>query len=833
MPRRRTSSLVKKVALLAVIAGSFGIGILLIWAATLKLPDFSAFGERKVIESTKIYDRTGTVLLWDVHENVKRTVVPFSEISRHAKNAIVAIEDTNFYNHRGVDPRSIAQVFLENLTSKTRRGASTITQQLVKNALLTGEKTYTRKLKEAVLAIKIERELTKEEILDLYLNEIPYGGSIYGVEAASQNFFGKRASELSLAESAYLAALPQAPTYYSPYGNHAQELEERKNLVLRRMVQLDFITERELDEAMRERVAFIPRGDQSIKAPHFSTFVRSYLEETYGKDAVERDGLRVTTTLDWSLQATAEVLLKKHVENTTKQFNATNAGLIAVDPKTGHVLAMVGSKDFFDTEHEGNFNVTLAHRQPGSSFKPFVYAAALAKGYTDETVVFDLKTEFSSACNADGTPAEGAEPDACYSPDNYDNVFRGPVTFREALAQSINVPSVKVLYLVGLDDALAVARSMGISSLNDPARYGLTLVLGGGEVSLLELTGAYAVFANDGVRNAPSAILRVEDRYGKVLEEHRPTPSRVVDEQVARTISDILSDNEARSPAFGEQSFLYFGSDRQVAAKTGTTNDYRDAWVLGYTPDLAVGVWFGNNDNSPMEKRVAGFIAAPLWNEFFREAFKTIPNTAFSPPIPHDARKPVLRGEWRGGHTYTVDALSGKLATEYTPPELREERSLVEVHSILHWVDRRDPRGPIPVSPSRDPQYRLWERPVRLWAAARGMQDQTAATIPKEFDDLHRPEYAPRITVSSPAKNGVYNPQGQLVVVVSWQARFGLSQIDYFLNNQLVGSTRGAPFRFSFIPGSSAEMREQSDLKVVAYDAVRNKTTVNVPIVLR
>lgn len=701
--------------LLVAACAVFFAGGVLLWAASLRLPDFDVFEERKIEQSTKIYDRTGEVLLYDLHENIQRTVVSFDEVSRHIKNATVAIEDAEFYDHGGIRPLAIVRAVLTNILTGdllSGQGGSTITQQVVKNSLLTQEKTITRKIKEWALSFKLEQALSKEEILALYLNEAPYGGTMYGIQEASRTFFNKEASDLTLAESAYLAALPQSPTYYSPYGNHRDALEDRKNLVLEKMLEYGFITQEEHDAAMTEDVLFENRPDTRLKSPHFVFYVREYLERKYGQKAIEELGLRVITTLDYELQQKAEQTLLEGALANEQTFNAENAGLVAIDPKTGQILAMVGSRDYFDENIDGNVNVTLAKRQPGSAFKPFVYATAFAKGYTPETVVFDLQTQFSTACE----PWDiGDSVAPCYSPGNYDNVFRGPMSLREALAQSVNVPAVKVLYLAGLQASLRTARDMGISTLTDPARYGLTLVLGGGEVTLLELTSAYGVFANEGVRNPTTALLRVEDNDGNVLEEFTQRSARVLNEDVSLTISDVLSDNEARTPAFGERSSLYFpGYD--VAVKTGTTNDYRDAWVVGYTPNIAIGMWAGNNDNTPMEKRVAGFIVAPMWHEVMAEALASYGNETFP-----EARsstndlKPVFQGIWQGGETVRKN---GKWYVEQ------------DVHSILNWVDRDDPLGSEPSNPRSDPQYSYWEYPVNAWAAARGYVQSSDILIP-------------------------------------------------------------------------------------------------------
>ncbi len=702
-------------------------GLVVLWGATLKVPDLNSFSERKVVQSTKIYDRTGEHLLYDVHENIRRTLVPLEDISPFVQKATVAIEDKDFFQHGGIRITSILRAILADiliklhLSSGYTQGGSTITQQVVKNALLTQEKSFSRKIKEWALAIKFERIYDKNTILGLYLNETPYGGNLYGVEEASQSFFGKSSKDINLAESAYLAALPQAPTYFSPYGNHKDKLEERKNLVLSKMKENGFITEDEYSVAIKEKVGFLPPQVKGIHAPHFVLYVKEYLEEKYGERAVEEDGLKVTTTLDFDLEEKAEAIVERYALENKEKFNAENAGLVAIDPKTGQILVMVGSRNYFDRSIDGNFNVTLAKRQPGSSFKPFVYATAFEKGYTPDTVLFDLETEFSTGCSPEG---EKLSADAvCYRPENYDHVYRGPITLRNALAQSINIPAIKTLYLAGIKDSLHTAQDMGITTLTDPGRYGLTLVLGGGEVTLLDMTSAYGVFAMEGIRNPPVPILKVENSRGEVLEEYTPKPSTALPENIARMISDILSDNEARTPAFGANSALYFPG-KDVADKTGTTNDYRDAWVVGYTPNFVAGAWAGNNDNSPMEKRVAGFIVAPLWHEFMVAALNKIPEERFTSPEYPDPQslKPVLRGIWQGGEVYAIDKATNSQATSATPEERKVERVIPNVHSILYWVDKNNPLGPAPLNPNSDPQFRLWEPPVRAWAEKNNLQ---------------------------------------------------------------------------------------------------------------
>lgn len=699
MRRRRLIKNKKSFFLIISAIALFSIGALLIWAVSLKIPDIKSLETRKIEQSTKIYDRTGTVLLDDLSQNMMRTVIPESEISPYIKQATVAIEDTEFYHHAGVRPLAFLRATIVNVLSLGfEQGGSTITQQVVKNSILTADKTIARKVKEWILAIKLERVLTKEQILELYLNGNPYGGLIYGVEEASAQYFTKHAKDVTLAEAAYLAALPQAPTYFSPYGNHRDALDDRKNLVLSRMKDLKFISEQEYTLAKSEVVAFAPQATAGIRAPHFVFYVRGLLEQEFGTSALEQSGWRIITTLDADLEAKAEEIVKKNALENKKNFNAENASIVAIAPKTGDILVMAGSRDYFDPEINGAYNIALAKRQPGSSFKPFVYAAAFIKGYTSNTVLFDVPTQFSTEC----PPASLSDTPPCYAPGNYDNKFNGPMTLRDALAQSRNIPAVKVLYLVGINNALSLARSLGITTLAGSDRYGLTLVLGGGEVTPLDMTSAYGVFANEGVRNPYRAILRIEDKNGNEIKSYPLTPERVLDDNIALSISDILSDNVARTPEFGATSALNFPG-RHVAVKTGTTNDYRDAWILGYTPDISVGAWTGNNDNSPMAKKIAGFIVAPLWHEFMQYALTKFPNTPFpeAPPLESASDKPVLRGVWQGSD------------------------GTVSVHSILYWLDKNDPRGARPSNPNNDPQFARWEWGVRTWASQHGFVDGT------------------------------------------------------------------------------------------------------------
>ncbi|MBI2086773.1 MAG: transglycosylase domain-containing protein [Candidatus Zambryskibacteria bacterium] len=663
----------------------FVSGLFILWTASLRIPALESLNERRIDQSTKIYDRTGEILLYDFSRDVRREVVAFENISPNAKHATIAIEDKDFYSHNGFDLSSFLRAVWVNLTTLSfSQGGSTITQQVVKNSILTKDKTPTRKLKELILALKLEKVLTKDEILSLYLNEIPYGGTVYGIEEAAENFLGKSASDLTAAESAYLAALPKAPSYYSPYGSHQDELKERKNLILKEMLSQNFITEEEYGKALVEQVVFKERENTgNIKAPHFVFFVIDELTKIYGEDVLQSSGWKVVTTLDYSIQRDAEALAKKYGEINQVQFNGNNNAIVAIDPKTGEILSMVGSRDYFDPEIDGNFNAALGHRQPGSTFKPFVYSVLFNKGYTDQTILFDVPTQFSPSCAKDLFTTD----DICYSPVNYDDKFRGPIIIRNALAQSINIPAVKAVYLAGVRDSIELAESLGIKSLTELDRYGLSLVLGGGAVSLLDMASAYGVFANDGIRNEYMSVLWVEDAEGNIIDKHAPFPRRVLPEETARAISSILSDNTARTPGYGPNSPLYIGDN--VAVKTGTSNDYRDAWILGYAPNLVIGAWVGNNDNSPMEKKVAGLIVSPLWRELMDKVLPNLPREEFISPTTEDlsSLKPVLRGQVSGAH------------------------------SILYWVDKDNPRGPVPSNPADDSQFINWEYGVQHWVS--------------------------------------------------------------------------------------------------------------------
>ncbi len=701
------------------------ISALLIWVSTMEIPDLSSFEDRRVLQSTKIYDRTGEILLYDLHQDVKRTIVPYDHISMYLKNATVAVEDERFYSHPGVDIRGILRAVYVNLTAGDLlggQGGSTITQQVIKNSVLQRDKKLTRKIKEAILSIKLERVLSKDEILSIYLNESPYGGTIYGVEEASQAFFGKSAADVTLAEAAYIAALPQAPTYLSPYGNNRADLDMRQNTVLSRMLENKLISADEYNAAKDEEVTFLPQAISGIRAPHFVMFVREQLVKQFGEEALAERGFRVITTLNYEFQEQAEAIVKKHAATNVERFHADNAGLVAVDPKTGDVLTMVGSKDYFSEDIDGNFNIALAERQPGSSIKPFIYAAAFTKGYLPNTILFDVKTQFSPKCPADSTSSESP----CYSPNNYNGKFLGPVSMRNAMAQSLNIPAVKTLYLAGPKNALKLAADMGITTLNDPERYGLTLVLGGGEVRLLDMTHAYGVFANEGVRAEPRSILKIEDPQGNAVFESKVATKQVLDRNVTLMISDVLTDNVARTPLWGANSLVNF-TTRDVASKTGSTNNLRDAWLMGYTPNLAVGTWVGNNNNKPMGGGLSGLIVTPMWREFMDFALTKIPDEKFAQPqIDLSGLKPILRGDY-----IDTDMIMAQAQMSSSTPDMAG--MVGNIHTILYFVNRDNPRGPNPNNPRNDDAYDNWEYAVQKWkndtyGAILGLTSSSTAT---------------------------------------------------------------------------------------------------------
>lgn len=570
------------------------------------LPSPTKLKSQSLPASTHIYDRNGT-LLYTIYSDRNQTFIPLKEIPQNVQDATIAIEDKDFYNHGALDLRGIARATYATLFKKRLEGGSTLTQQLVKNTLLSPERTVQRKIKEVLLAFAIEMLYSKEQILEMYLNQVPYGGTAYGIESASKTYFGKNAKDLTLAESATLAGLPEAPTTYSPFGAYPELAKARQKEILNAMVDQEYITQKERDSALKEDLIY-KNISQEIKAPHFVLYVKDLLVQKYGQDKVEQGGLNVTTSLDLPVQEFAQLAVASEVAK-LKNYRVSNGASLVTNPGTGEILAMVGSRDYFASdETDGAVNVTLAKRQPGSSIKPINYAVGLLNGHSAATLFVDKAVCFPNP------------PQKPYCPKNYDNQFHGPVMMREALARSLNIPAVQMLKMNGLESMIATASAMGITTFNDPDQYGLSLTLGGGEVRMIDMATAFGVFANQGYRVDLHPILKVTDGSGQVLEEYDPPTSamfgkKVLPSGVAFIISHMLQDNNARAAAFGTNSDLRIGN-LPVSVKTGTTNDLRDNWTIGYTPDVLVATWVGNNDNTPMSGVASGVTgASPIWNE--------------------------------------------------------------------------------------------------------------------------------------------------------------------------------------------------------------------------
>lgn len=753
---------------------AFGLGIALIGYATIagNLPAPTELTNRaSTFQSTRILDREGNLLNETFDPNAgRRTVVPLGQISPYLVQATIATEDANFYRHQGVDPIALTRaLYYAVLERGLVSGASTIPQQLVKMVFLSPEQTLTRKVKEAILSAEISRRYSKEQILEIYLNELYYGNFAYGVDAAAETYFGKSVTELTLGEAALLAGLPQLPAFYDPYA-HPDRAKKRQSVVLGLMVDAGYITPAEADAAWLEPLAYEPLAFD-LKAPHFTLFVRQQLESLLGPEALYKTGLDVTTTLDPDLQEAAQQIVHDQVALLADR-NVSNGALVALRPNTGEIVAFVGSADFDNVEIDGQVNMALSPRQPGSSIKPLVYLAAfeqpekpVAERWTPGTLIADIQQPFP----------DGANPP--YVPTNYDNQEHGMVTVRTALANSYNIPAVRALETVGLPDFLELARRLGITALTRPD-YGLSLSLGGGEMPLLELTGAYAVLANGGKRMPPVAIRKITDSQGNVICElgsAQPCqpPSAGGGEQVisavdAFLITDILSDNEARSPAFGPNSVLRL--DRPAAAKTGTTNDFRDNLTMGYTPQLVTGVWVGNTDYSEM-RAISGVTGAgPIWNQFMLAAHAGEPVMEFTPPpgvrqvevcadtgtIPSPAcperrvrwfaeDRPPLPPEKDLYQIVRLDRNTGRLANEFTPPDAIEEKV-----------------------------FKIYPEPYRAWAEAHGIPQPPAS--PEDAFEF-QPELFIRQPVEGEVVSGIVQVYGSANVpgFSSYELQYGVS----------------------------------------------------------
>jgi len=753
------------------------------------LPSLEGLPEQLAVPSSRILDRNGRLLYEIIDPNGGgHTPVPLDQIPAACREATIAVEDANYYRHPGVDIVGILRALWINLRGgETLAGGSTITQQVARNLLLepeeAAERTLTRKLRESILAWRMARSYSKDEVLALYLNQSFYGNLAYGIESAAHNYFGKPAAELDLAECAMLAGLPQAPALFDPLSNPARA-QEKQALVLDLMVKQEMLATQEAERAKRETLAYAATPFP-IKAPHFVSYVWAQLEARLGTDVVRAGGLVVTTTLDVDLQTAAETILRRHLarlQDATPDHpprNVRNGGLVALDPHTGEVLVMVGSPDYFNASIDGAVNAALAPRQPGSAFKPFTYAAALdprrSEPWSLATVLLDVRSSF---------PTREGDP---YVPLNYDRTFHGPVPIRRALACSYNVPAVKTLQAIGLDTLVKLARDLGISTFEEVDRFGLALTFGGGEVRLLELTAAYGALANGGYRVEPLVIQKVSgggligDRYA--FGPSSVEPSSIILPEVAWLITDILSDDAARAPSFGRGSVLELS--RPAAVKTGTTTNWRDNWTVGYSPDLVVGVWVGNNDNSPMEKVSGVTGAGPIWHDFMETALLGRPALTFSQP--------------EGLVQVEVCAISGKLPTELCP------------HRSLEWFVRGTEPAEV------DDWYQLLRVDAETGLLAdentlpERVEEQVYLVLPVELQAWGREQGIPApppaaaavtggagesdalLTITSPDDGVVYHissavPREQQQIQLTAVARVPLAQVTFLLDNRPIAS---------------------------------------------
>jgi len=763
-----------------------------------------------------IYDRHGRLLYQVVMAREgTHTYVPLEQIPESLREATIAVEDASFYLNPGFDVFAIGRALVQNLQAgEIVAGGSTITQQLARNLYFSREERSSRspwrKVRETILAFRLTRHAGKDKILELYLNQVYYGNLAYGVEAAARTYFGKSARDLDLAEASLLAGLPQSPAAYDPLAN-LPAAKQRQRTVLSLMEQRGYISHAEAEAAFEEPLHFA-EAIFPMEAPHFVVYVRSLLDQQLGAEALEQGGLRVYTSLDLDMQHIAEGIVQRHVASLT-DHDVSNAALVALDPATGQILAMVGSADYFDEEIDGAVNMALAPRQPGSSIKPITYAAALSRGYTAASPIPDVRTSFFT------------RKGELYTPDNYDARFHGPVSLRYALGSSLNVPAVRVMDEIGVDAVLRLAHDLGITTLDDIGRYDLSLTLGGGEVRLLDLTAAYAAFASSGVPREPAPILRVEDSSGHALYEwEQPPEERVLTPQVAYLITDILSDNSARMLTFGEYSPLRLS--RPAAVKTGTTSDFRDNWTIGYTPDLVAGVWVGNADNRPTHQVSGVTGAGPIWHDFMEEVLKDAPRQPFSRPeglVETEVCEPtgLLPGPWclqprrevfiAGSQPTTTEtyyrafdvcAATGQPASPSCPPwEIVEKVFVFPPPEVVPWAREAGlPLAPSALasadgaaSSSRNGTSAGNDLQVRIVAPEPGLVAEISGEIPREHQALQ-------------------------IEAVVWGAR-APEVVELHDNGALLASLRDAPYS-TLWPLAEGTHR----FRAIAYDGEGNRT---------
>lgn len=752
---------------ISLVVGFLSVVGLLAWFSR-GLPDPNKV-QRKSGYSTVILDREGKEELYDIYVDENRQFIPLEDIPDYLKQATVAIEDKDFYKHSGFDPLAPLRIVKNVLFRQRVIGGSTLTQQVVKNVLLTNKRTPSRKIRELMLALRIERQFSKDEILQMYLNEVPYGGTTYGVAAAAKAYFNKEPKDLNLTESVVLAGLPQSPTRYSPFGKYPQAYVGRATDVVRRMREDGYITSEQESEVLDQLddITFKKPGI-AMKAPHFVNYVKDELEEMFGPELVETGGLKVTTTLDWKLQEESENIVREEIEKVSEKLHITNGASLILDPNTGEILSMVGSRDFFNKDIDGEVNVTTRLRQPGSTIKPLVYAVAFQNGFTPASVLMDVVTEFP-----------GKDENTPYIPKNYDGKEHGLLHLREALASSINVPSVKLVASVGVKKVLEQGYRMGMTTLEpnkeNLARLGLSMALGGGEVKLIEMASAYGAFANGGFGVRPVAILKVEDRSGKVLYENKQIkPEKVIDEKVAYLINSVLSDNPARLLTFGANSYLNMGS-RAVAVKTGTTNDLRDNWTIGWSRSALVAVWVGNNDNSQMKNVASGVSgAAPIWRREMLAVLATRPDKPFEIP--------------KGVSQVEVDKVSGYPAHDGFP-------------SYKEWIID----GTLPVG----------DDPIHKYAkVCRNQTDKLATPIQVANNDFDRRE-----VIEVKEQDPISNQNLWQKAIDSWISK----QTDdkYKVPNQMCGDASGMTMNITS-PGN--ESKVDSDNVEIKFEIISDKT---------
>lgn len=767
--------------ILLVLAGGL-LGTLLLFGLFVyysqQLPNPDEILNRELSQSTKIYDRTGEHLLYEIAPDQNRTLVTIDQIPLAAQQATITAEDRDFYNHNGISFKGILRAILTNLVhlDPNGQGASTITQQFIKKAFLTDDRTYSRKIKEIIIAIALEKKFEKDEILQMYLNEIPYGGTNYGIESAAQAYFNKSVKDVSLAEAATLAALPNRP---STFLNNPDLLKDRRDWILGGMVEEGYVTQTQADEALAQDTP-VSVSVRNIQAPHFVLWVKEQLEEKYGAKMTETGGLRVTTSLDYDKQKNAEEAVTHGLAAKGAAYNFNDVGLVSVDPKTGQVLAMVGSPDYWNDEADGQVNVTLRKLQPGSSIKPIVYATAFERGYTPNTVLWDVNTTFPTATGP-------------YNPHNYDGQEHGYVTMRKALQGSLNIPAVKTLYLAGIENTLSMGDRLGYTTLRDEF-VGLSMVLGGVRVTPLEHANAFATFANNGLRYDIVSILKVLDSHGDTLEEWTAEGNpgqQALSGNLAATVSSVLSDNSARAYVFGANNYLTLGN-RPVAAKTGTTNEFKDAWTVGYTPSLATGVWVGNANGTVMKAKADGsVVAAPIWKEYMDRSLKGTPVEAFPAATNVATGKPVLDGKIPAT-TIVIDTITGKLATELTPERYRQEKTCGEYHTILTYIKPSDPLGAAPANPAKaDAYYTPWEAGIQAFVAKSGTDGKPkleVCDIPTESDDVHTQKNQPSIQLIAPHDRD--NVGRSFVIELEIGTKRPFNRVDYAIDGTFVSSSQ-------------------------------------------